>query len=173
MKAVFALIAANLLVFAYFSFDDFLYPYLALNIGFLRFGLYHQVLSSMFLHANLAHIAMNMAVLYSSGVMLENRIGNFKFLLFYLLCGVATSFLSFFYIYFFDENVMIVGASGAISAVLGAIAYLGDKQSAKGLFLALLLMSFAPLLFGENIAWYAHLIGFGLGFLYAKIFFKV
>jgi len=60
----------------------------------------------------------------------------------------------------------LVGASGAISVLFGWIAYV-DRFNRKGIFVAILLISFAPLLLGINIAWYAHLIGFGVGFCIA------
>ena len=63
----------------------------------------------------------------------------------------------------YDELVNMVGASGAISVLLGFLAYY-DRASGKGLLIALVLMSFAPLLMGVQIAWYAHLFGFGVGF---------
>ena len=63
----------------------------------------------------------------------------------------------------FFNDVNMVGASGAISVLLGFLAFY-DRASAKGLFIALMLMSFAPLLLGVNVAWYAHLFGFGVGF---------
>ena len=79
-----------------------------------------------------------------------------------------TSILSFVFIYFSfingGEFINTVGASGAISILLGMLAFL-DKQSAKGLVLAILLMSFAPMLVGIKIAWYSHLIGFAIGYL--------
>ena len=58
----------------------------------------------------------------------------------------------------------MIGASGVISMLLGMLTFL-DKQNAKGLVIAILLMSFIPILMGVNIAWYAHIIGFGVGYI--------
>ena len=76
------------------------------------------IFTSMFLHANLLHIAGNMLYLWIFGNNIEDVIGHFKFLLFYLLAGlgaaaaqILTNPLS---------TVPMVGASGAIAGVLGA-----------------------------------------------------
>ena len=63
----------------------------------------------------------------------------------------------------------LVGASGAISVLLGWFA-LKDTYQRKGIIVWVLLISFAPLLLGMPIAWYSHLIGFALGWLMGYIF---
>jgi len=138
-------------------------------------GLYvWQPATSMFMHANLAHLLMNMAVLYQFGSLLERCYGSEKFAVIYCVGGVLTSLLSFVYIYImFKTNgtfINLVGASGAISLLLGVLAFL-DASSRKGLVIAILLMSFAPVAMGVNVAWYAHIIGFALGYFGVK--FKV
>jgi membrane associated rhomboid family serine protease len=80
--------------------------------------LYGTILTSMFVHGGLFHLAGNMLYLWIFGDNVEDRLGRFRFLLFYLLSGVgaaATQILS-------DPHSQIpmVGASGAISGVLGA-----------------------------------------------------
>lgn len=126
----------------------------------------------MFMHANLAHLLMNMAVLYQFGGLIERSFGVKKFMLIYFLGGIATSLLSFIYIYLdFKLNstiINLVGASGAISVLMGVVAFF-DKNSTKGLLIAILIISFAPMLMGVNVAWYAHIIGFGLGYFVAKM----
>ena len=133
-----------------------------------------QPATSMFMHANLAHLLMNMAVLYQFGSLLERCYGSEKFAVIYCVGGVLTSLLSFVYIYImFKTNgtfINLVGASGAISMLRGVLAFL-DASSRKGLIIAILLMSFAPVAMGVNIAWYAHIIGFALGYFGVK--FKV
>ena len=142
---------------------------------FFTDGLYvWQPATSMFMHANLAHLLMNMAVLYQFGSLLERYYGSEKFAVVYCVGGVLTSLLSFIYIYFIFKNngifINLVGASGAISLLLGILAFL-DASSRKGLIIAILLMSFAPVAMGANVAWYAHIIGFALGYFGVK--FKV
>jgi membrane associated rhomboid family serine protease len=64
--------------------------------------------------------------------------------------------------------VNLVGASGAISVLIGFLA-LKDIVNRKGLIIWILLISFAPLLLGLPIAWYAHIIGFLLGWILGLI----
>jgi len=66
------------------------------------------------------------------------------------------------------EIVNIVGASGAICVLLGVIAYF-DERNAGGIFVAILIMSFAPMLMGVNVAWYAHIAGFVVGYGFGMI----
>lgn len=125
----------------------------------------------MFLHSGINHLLMNMAVLYGFGSMFERFFGSKKFALIYLVLGVATSLLSFVFVWFstkYGSAVNVVGASGAICVLFGIYAGL-DKKNAMGMLIAVLAMSFLPILVGLNIAWYAHIIGFGLGYLYIKI----
>lgn len=163
------IIAFNFLVFIYkdyFSSAEFSIVF-GLNMLFFKARLYFQPLSCMFLHANWSHICLNMIVFFQFGFLLEGVLGRFKFLLLFLVGGVICSLLSLAYIYYFAQNTTIIGASGAICVLMGFYAYY-DKSAFKGLLVALLLMSFLPLLMGVNIAWHAHLIGFALGFLAAR-----
>ena len=76
------------------------------------------VLSSMFVHGNLTHLAGNMVYLWIFGDNIEDSFGKVRFILFYLLCGVAAVFSQILY----DPNSLtpMIGASGAIAGVLGA-----------------------------------------------------
>ncbi|ANE35866.1 putative membrane protein (rhomboid family) [Campylobacter iguaniorum] len=166
------LIALNAVIYflQYFIYDPFGFGmYFGLNKLFFA-GAYWQILTTMFLHGSFTHIIMNMAVLFQFGTIFERYLGGVKFLLLYMIGGVLTSLLSLSYL-FINPTVNLVGASGAICVLLGFMANL-DRYSRKGLIIALLLMSFAPLLLGINIAWYAHLFGFGIGYLagYMRIF---
>ena len=82
-----------------------------------------SVLSSMFLHDDLGHLLGNMLFLYVFGDNLEDVLGPFRYLLFYLLGGLCSSFLQTSSYFLFDNmsglEYMHLGASGAISAVLG------------------------------------------------------
>ncbi len=95
-----------------------------------------------------------------------------KFIFLYLIGGMMCSLLSIFYIYLSFDGVFVnvVGASGAICVLMGYYAFI-DKNTTKGLLVAILLMSFIPLAMGIKIAWYAHIIGFLCGYVLAK--FKV
>src|SRR5574344_507032 len=142
---------------------------MGLNLYFLVGGFYWQPLSSIFSHGGIAHLGMNMFVLWQFGNMLERFIGAKRFITLYLVTGILTSLLSFLYIFYVDVGVNLVGASGAICAILGFYAYF-VKEERKGIVTWILLISVAPLLIGLPIAWYAHVIGLIVGFIYAIIF---
>lgn len=142
--------------------------FMGLNMYFVVYDFWWQPLSSIFAHGGIAHLGMNMFVLYQFGNLIERYRGAKEFLLLYFICGILTSFGSFAYIYFLDNHVNLVGASGALCAILGYVAYL-DKSQRGGIITWVLLISVAPLLIGLPIAWYAHFIGLAIGFVYAMI----
>jgi membrane associated rhomboid family serine protease len=76
------------------------------------------ILTSMFLHASWMHLIFNMWALYIFGDNIEDYLGHFRYLLFYLICGFAAAFLHIL----MNPNSTIpsVGASGAIAGVMGA-----------------------------------------------------
>ena len=139
-----------------------------LNLYFLIYDFWWQPLSSMFAHGGIAHLGMNMFVLWQFGNLIERGRGKKEIVFLYLISGIATSLLSFAYIFYLDNSVNLVGASGAICALLGYVAYY-DKAQRSGIITWVLLISVAPLIIGLPIAWYAHFIGLGIGFLYALI----
>jgi len=77
-----------------------------------------NVVTSMFLHGGWAHVGGNMLYLWIFGDNVEDRLGHVRYLIFYLLCGTAAA-LAQAYIRT-DSTVPMIGASGAISGVLGA-----------------------------------------------------
>ena len=139
-----------------------------LNLYFLIYDFWWQPLSSMFAHGGIAHLGMNMFVLWQFGNLIERGRGKKEIVFLYLITGIVTSLLSFAYIFYLDNSVNLVGASGAICALLGYVAYY-DKAQRSGIITWVLLISVAPLIIGLPIAWYAHFIGLGIGFLYALI----
>ena len=81
-------------------------------------GLYLPLLTTMFLHGGWLHLIANMWTLFIFGDNVEDRLGHFRFLLFYLASGVAGSLL---HAYLTPNSwVPVVGASGAIAGVMGA-----------------------------------------------------
>ena len=115
-----SLIVLNVIVFAYeFTLDDRL-----LNGFILYFGLipaafsWVAVLTSMFVHGGLLHVGANMLYLWIFGDNVEDRMGHARFLIFYLLCGVAAALAQTAIRP--DSIVPMVGASGAIAGVMGA-----------------------------------------------------
>jgi membrane associated rhomboid family serine protease len=74
--------------------------------------------SSMFMHAGWVHLGGNMLYLWIFGDNVEDRFGHIKFIIFYLLCGLAATFAQM--MFSMGSNVPNLGASGAIAGVLGA-----------------------------------------------------
>ena len=79
------------------------------------------LISSMFMHGGWAHLGGNMLYLWIFGDNLENRLGHFRYLAFYLLTGIIASLTYVASTYLFGDDPLIpsLGASGAISGVLG------------------------------------------------------
>jgi membrane associated rhomboid family serine protease len=76
------------------------------------------LVTSMFLHAGWLHIAGNMLFLWIFGDNVEDFFGHYMYLFFYLVCGVGAGLLHV--LFNFHSNIPAVGASGAISGVMGA-----------------------------------------------------
>jgi membrane associated rhomboid family serine protease len=76
------------------------------------------IFSSMFMHAGWVHLGGNMLYLWIFGDNVEDRFGHIKFIIFYLLCGLAATFAQL--AFSLGSNVPNLGASGAIAGVLGA-----------------------------------------------------
>ena len=122
----YALIGANLLVFLLMWLagpeqQRLVYQFALIPASFsngIDLGDISDIFTSMFMHAGIAHIAGNMLYLWIFGDNVEDRLGSFKYLLFYLAGGLAASLTHLL----FNPNSQIptVGASGAIAAVLGA-----------------------------------------------------
>jgi len=93
------------------------YPQWALTHG-LSPSDYLPFLTNMFLHAGWLHIIGNMWFLHIFGSSVEDRMGHGRFLIFYILTGLAANFI--FYILDIHSRIPELGASGAIAGVMGA-----------------------------------------------------
>jgi membrane associated rhomboid family serine protease len=80
------------------------------------------IFSSMFMHAGWLHIIGNMLYLFIFGDNVEDQFGHFRFLFFYLLCGVTATFAQL--AFSTDSTIPSLGASGAIAGVLGAYIFM-------------------------------------------------
>lgn len=134
------------------------------------------VMTSMFLHGSVGHVLFNMWFLWIFGNNVEEAFGRVRYLLLYLIGGVAAT--AAFVVMNPDSTVPLVGASGAIAAVLGAYAVLfpGHRVlSLVGWFVvpvpaAIFLGIWFVAQFGlggTNVAWEAHAGGFLFGLLVA------
>jgi len=145
------------------------------------------IFTAMFMHANALHILGNMLYLWIFGDNVEDRFGHAKFLVFYLACGVAATFAQLF----FNPNSQIpnLGASGAISGVLGAYLVLFPQgrvfiSGGRGVIpvpaLAAIGIWFLLQVFGGlgsigaadtgGVAFMAHIGGFVAGFVFTYLF---
>jgi membrane associated rhomboid family serine protease len=148
----------------------------------------------MFLHGGWLHIIGNMWFLWIFGANVEDRMGPIPYLFFYLICGVGSSIAQT--IFSWGSHIPALGASGAISGVLGAylILFPGSQiltlvtlfifwfraQIPAFVFIGLwFLIQFlsgigslgaAGAHAGGGVAWWAHVGGFVLGMILAKIF---
>jgi membrane associated rhomboid family serine protease len=144
------------------------------------------VFTSMFLHGGFLHLGGNMLYLWIFGNNIEDAMGHGRFLVFYLLAGIVAAFAQFFY----DptSNIPMIGASGAVSGVLGAYLVLYPYARIKTLLFivifikivelpAILLLTiwfFMQVMYSqlEGVAWYAHIGGFVFGLIMIKLFSK-
>ena len=96
-------------------------------------AIYLTLLSAMFMHGGLAHIGGNLLYLWIFGDNVEHRFGALPFLAFYLVSGLAASFAQIA----LDPDSVIptLGASGAISGVLGAYLVLFPRNKVNAIFL--------------------------------------
>src|SRR6266568_2873940 len=106
--------------------------------GFTLAAAFLPILTSMFVHGGWMHIIGNMWFLWIFGDNIEDRLGHFRYLIFYLLCGFAAGFTHI--MLNLGSNLPTVGASGAISGVMGA--YLLLYPRAKVLTLVVLIVFF-------------------------------
>jgi membrane associated rhomboid family serine protease len=83
----------------------------------------------MFMHAGWLHLAGNMLYLWIFGDNVEDRFGHIKFLIFYLICGLAATFAQL--AFSTGSDVPNLGASGAIAGVLGAYILLFPKGTVR------------------------------------------
>ena len=135
-----ALIAVNVLVFlGYFTSQS----EWELNRFFMTWGLVparvmtgdglETLVTSMFLHGGWMHLAGNMLFLWIYGDNLEEELGHFGFLLFYLAAGLAAAGLQLWSD--LDSRIPMVGASGAIAGVMGGYLLLFPRAKVDVLFI--------------------------------------
>jgi membrane associated rhomboid family serine protease len=186
------LIAINIAIFIY----QFSLPVRAANAFVLQYGVipdqlrYTTLLTSMFLHGGIGHILGNMWFLWVFGRNVEDAMGSGRYLLYYLVCGLAASLgqvLANPY-----STVPMIGASGAISGVMGGYLIRFPRTPIVTLvffiFISFVELPAAVLLvywlvvqlaggIGSvadeatrgGVAWFAHIGGFAAGALITKL----
>jgi len=149
-----------------------------------------SLFTSMFLHASLIHLGSNMLYLLIFGDNVESFFGHFKFLVFYLVSGLAGNLAQGFFSA--NSTVPMLGASGAIAGVLGAYILLFPTRKVRVLlgffvlrvpalvaigawFILQLLNGYGSVAVtaeSGGVAYLAHVGGFVMGFLLTAIFSK-
>lgn len=151
-----------------------------------------SLVSFMFLHGGFLHLLGNMWSLYIFGDNIEDRLGPFRYLAFYILCGICSGLSHMFLNW--HSQVPTIGASGAIAGVMGAyfVLYPGSR------ILTLIPIFFIPYFIevpaffflglwfflqfisaagtpaqGGGIAWWAHIGGFIFGIVFLKAFLQI
>ena len=139
-----------------------------------------SMVTSMFLHGGLLHLAGNMLFLWIFGDNVEDFLGHFSFLLFYFVCGIAAGLLHV--LTNLHSSMPALGASGAISGVMGAYVVLYPRSRILTLIFIFLVPIPAVIILGwwfvlqflsgmstlgmrtaGGVAWWAHVGGFLMG----------
>ena len=118
------------------------------------------LITSMFMHGGWMHLIGNMLYLWILGDNVEDAMGHFRFLIFYLLCGIAAVFAHM--LLDTSSTVPLVGASGAISGVIGAYLLLHPKAHINVLIWIFIFVKIVPV-----PAWIALAFWIGLQFVNA------
>lgn len=152
---------------------------------------YISILSSMFLHGSILHLAGNMLYLWIFGDNIEYAVGHFRYILFYIIVGISAGVAQI--IVDPTSEIPMVGASGAISGVLGAylLKYPRNKVSILFFFIIIIRVIKVPAIFvltvwfifqvyngyfhlntgmTGGVAWFAHIGGFVAGFILIQFF---
>jgi membrane associated rhomboid family serine protease len=108
----------------------FLAGYIDFKVAFL------PLITSMFLHGGFAHILGNMLFLYIFGDNVEDYFGHLGYLVFYFFCGIGSGLLHI--LFNFHSSAPAIGASGAISGVMGAYILLYPRAKVLTLFFIIL-----------------------------------
>ena len=196
---LYAIIGINIVVFLYelslgAGLDGFINRY-----GAIPYYLFHPrgissylvILSSMFMHAGILHIGFNMLFLWVFGDNIEDRMGHILFIFFYLVTGTAGALLHS--IAAPNSTIPMVGASGAISGILGAYIILYPRAKVLALipiFLFFRVFRLPAIVFlgiwfayqllygiaagsgGGGVAYLAHVGGFVAGVILALPFLR-
>lgn len=153
---------------------------------------YISIFSSMFIHADLFHLLGNMLYLWIFGDNIEYVLGHLRYLLFYVVVGIGAALMQVFF--FPESKIPMIGASGAISGVLGAylLKFPRNRVSILLFFFIFIKVIKVPAVMAISlwiffqlynayfsdvavlekggVAWFAHIGGFISGFILVKLF---
>jgi membrane associated rhomboid family serine protease len=134
------------------------------------------------MHGSILHLLGNMLFLWIFGNNIEDYLGKLKFIIFYLLAGIGASLAHV--LFNWNSITPVIGASGAISGIMGAYLILYPKAKVRTLVFLFIFITFIDLpayLFliiwfvfqfasPEGVAWLAHVGGFIVGIFLIKLF---
>jgi membrane associated rhomboid family serine protease len=177
-----ALVVVNILVFAYGIFSNTQNAIIS-NYGFVPNSLFKdgnlvdsslRLFTSMFIHAGLAHIAFNLFALAYMGGFAERSIGKPKFIALYIIAGLGGALFHGIIASFILGNgySVLIGASGAISGILGISAALGDIRGYYWLAIQVLYV-FIGSVTSLSIAFAAHVGGFITGLVLTRVLIEI
>ena len=152
------------------------------------------IFTSMFMHGSLLHLGTNMLFLWIFGNNIEDVLGRIRFIIFYLLCGIAAAYMHA--LANPSSMVPMIGASGAVSGILGAYILLFPRAQVHTLifFFFFIQVVRLPAMFvigfwiviqfingmistggagHGGVAWFAHIGGFITGLLLMKYIFQI
>ncbi len=154
---------------------------------------YGNLISYQYLHGGFLHIFGNMLFLWVFGDNVEDRLGKLKYFIFYTVCGISAAVIQS--LVYPNSNIPLIGASGAISGVLGAYAVMFPRAQILTLIFIFFfidvivlpaslwigiwfLMQFMSALISVNhlsmggVAWFAHIGGFITGIILVKMLYR-
>lgn len=196
IRLMLSMLALHVLLFFFFVIHDrifVVYDLFALKPALLKgipqgdFRYLHTYVSHMFLHAGLIHLFGNLLILYLCGKTVEARFGSSRFFLFFILCGICGGIAHAQLTY--SPDLPIVGASGAISGLIGAylilvpharincyyfIVFWQLRQVDFPAYAVIIVWLIYQVLAGiagyDNVAWFAHIGGFVAGVVLCPLF---
>lgn len=146
-----------------------------------------SLVTSIFMHGSLWHLFGNMLFLWIFGNNIEDYLGRLKFILFYFVSGIGASLIHV--LFNWNSEIPVIGASGAVSGVMGAYLILFPRAKVRTLVILIFFITFADIpafvfllvwfIFqfllaggGSGIAWLAHVGGFLVGIYLIKLLKK-
>ncbi len=167
-----------------FLFPRLLYVFSLIPSMVLYRHWYWQFVTYMFMHGGIWHLLFNMLALFMFGSPVERRIGTREFVLFYFLVGTLSGIASYFFFYFTGQNIMLLGASGAIYGVMllfsvffpsaGVLLFGIIPMRASMLVLLYFFIEFFGSVFSSGSIGHAtHLFGLLFAFLYVMIRMRI
>ncbi len=176
------LVALNIAVFC---LTYFLFPRLTCTLALVPSSVYYghsywQFVTYMFTHGSISHLLFNMLSLYIFGTAVERRVGSKEFLLYYMLTGTLCGLASYGVYYLANTNVVLLGASGAIYALLMLFSVLYPRAviyvfgiipvpAPVLIILYFVIELFSGMMSFDGVAHMTHLFGLVFGLLYILI----